>query len=57
MLDAALQVTGFDVRLPDTIPQVMWAQWVILAMPGGVDCLLGGTIGEIEAVPESAALP
>ncbi len=53
-LDAALQGAGFDARLTPTIVQEMWEKWTMLAAAGAATCLLGGTIGEIEAAEGGA---
>jgi 2-dehydropantoate 2-reductase len=55
-LDAALTGAGFNTRLSASITHDMWEKWVMLATAGGVTCLLGGNVGEIEAVPGGAAL-
>jgi len=53
-LDEAMQGAGFDARLSDTIERDMWEKWVLLATMGGVNNLMRGAIGEIEAVPGGA---
>jgi 2-dehydropantoate 2-reductase len=55
-LDAALRGAGFGARPSETILQEMWEKWVMLAAAGAATCLLRGTVGEIEAVPDGAAL-
>ena len=55
-LDAALSGAGFDARLSAQIDQEMWEKWVLLATLGGNNCLMRGTVGEIEAVPGGAGL-
>jgi 2-dehydropantoate 2-reductase len=55
-LDALMSGAGFDNRLSRTIDQDMWEKWVFLATLGAITCLMRGTIGEIEAVPNGAAL-
>ncbi len=55
-LHAALAGAGFATRLSDTIVLDMWEKWMTLATAGGITCLLGGNVGEIEAVPGGAAL-
>ena len=50
-LDAVMQGAGFDARLSRTIEREMWEKWVLLATLGGVNCLVRGNIGEIEAAP------
>jgi 2-dehydropantoate 2-reductase len=53
-LDAELQGAGFDARLSTAILQEMWEKWVMLASAGTANCLLRGTVGEIEAVEGGA---
>jgi len=55
-LDALLQGAGFENRLSADILLEMWEKWVLLASLGAITCLLRGTVGEIEAVPDGAAL-
>jgi 2-dehydropantoate 2-reductase len=50
-LDAEMRGAGFRARASDSILQEMWEKWVLLACLGGANCLMGGTVGEIEAVP------
>ncbi|HEY0259915.1 MAG TPA: ketopantoate reductase family protein [Lacisediminihabitans sp.] len=38
-------------RLSGDILQAMWEKWVVLAAGGALTCLLGGSIGQIVAVP------
>lgn len=49
VFDAALQGAGFKARASDIIMQEMWEKWVLLASLGGVNCLMRGNVGEIEA--------
>jgi len=51
-LDEALHDASFDTELSTTIIQAMWQKWVMIASLGLVTCLLGGPIGEINAVPD-----
>ena len=53
-LDKELQGAGFDARLSTTILQDMWEKWVMLASAAAATCLMGGNIGEIEAVEGGA---
>jgi 2-dehydropantoate 2-reductase len=53
-LNAAIQGAGFDARLSPTIEREMWEKWILLATLGGVNSLMRGNIGEIEAVPGGA---
>ena len=55
-LDAVLHGAGFENRLSTDILLEMWEKWVLLASLGAITCLLRGTVGEIEAVPDGAAL-
>jgi 2-dehydropantoate 2-reductase len=48
-LDAVLRNAGFDARLSPDITQEMWEKWVLLAATGGINCLMRGTIGQVEA--------
>ncbi len=50
-LDAFMKDAGFDAKLSPDIIREMWEKWIFLAALGGVTCLMGGTIGEIEAAP------
>jgi 2-dehydropantoate 2-reductase len=54
-LDQALSNASFDTELSTSIQQAMWEKWVFIASIGLVTALLGGPIGEIEAVPHGAA--
>ena len=49
VLDAFMQDGGFLARLTPSIEREMWEKWVMLAAIGGLNCLVGGTIGAIEA--------
>ena len=53
---AALSGAGFDANLSEVILQEMWEKWVMLATAGALTCLLRGTVGEIEALPNGAEL-
>ena len=55
-LDAAFQGAGFAARASAMIVQEMWEKWLMLASAGAATCLLRGTVGEIEAVPDGTAL-
>ena len=55
-LDAAVQGAGFTARASGAIMQEMWEKWILLATLGSITCLLRGTVGEIEAAPDGAAL-
>ncbi|HVY16631.1 MAG TPA: ketopantoate reductase family protein [Rhodopila sp.] len=56
-LHDALSGAGFETTLSTTILQEMWEKWVMLATAGALTCLLRGTVGEIEALPNGADLP
>jgi len=51
-LDEAMRNAGFDTEISDSIVAAMWHKWVFIATLGVVTCLLHGTIGEINAVPD-----
>jgi 2-dehydropantoate 2-reductase len=53
-LDGFMQGAGFDARLSNAIAREMWEKWVLLAAMGGINCLMRGTVGEIEAAPGGA---
>ena len=57
-VDDTLQGAGFETELSTRIVQDMWQKWVFIAALGLITCLLDGSIGEINAVPdgESTAL-
>jgi 2-dehydropantoate 2-reductase len=55
-LDAVIGGAGFGARLSRSILLEMWEKWLMLAGAGAATCLLGGAVGEIEAVPGGAAL-
>jgi len=48
-LNAFMQVAGFDATHSHSIEREMWEKWVMLASIGAVNCLMRGTIGEVEA--------
>ena len=50
--DETMRNAGFETELSTTILQAMWHKWVMIASLGLVTCLLGGPIGEINAVPD-----
>ncbi len=53
-LDTVMQGAGFVARLSRTIEREMWEKWVLLATIGGINCLMRGNLGEIEAAPGGA---
>jgi 2-dehydropantoate 2-reductase len=50
-LDQTLSHAGFDTSLSTDIQQAMWEKWVLIASIGIATTLLGGPVGEIDAVP------
>ncbi len=48
-LDAFMQDANFDARLSTAIAREMWEKWILLATLGGVNALMRGSIGDIEA--------
>jgi 2-dehydropantoate 2-reductase len=51
-LDETLRNAGFETELSTNITQAMWDKWVTIASFGLITCLLGGPIGEINAVSD-----
>jgi 2-dehydropantoate 2-reductase len=51
-LDETLRDASFDTELSTAITEAMWHKWVMIASLGLVTCLLGGPIGEVNAVPD-----
>jgi 2-dehydropantoate 2-reductase len=54
-LDAFMQNAGFNARLSPVIAREMWEKWILLAGLGGVNCLMRGSIGEVEAASGGTA--
>jgi 2-dehydropantoate 2-reductase len=54
-LDAFMQGAGFNTRLSPVIAREMWEKWILLAGLGGTNCLMRGSIGEVEAAPGGIA--
>jgi 2-dehydropantoate 2-reductase len=50
-LDGFMQNAGFNARLSPAIAREMWEKWILLAGLGGTNCLMRGSIGEVEAAP------
>jgi 2-dehydropantoate 2-reductase len=48
-LDAVMQNARFNAKLSPDITHDMWEKWVLLAAAGGINCLMRGTIGQVEA--------
>jgi len=51
-LAETMRNAGFEAELSTAIMQAMWHKWIMIASLGLVTCLLDGTIGEINAVPD-----
>ncbi|MBB5329827.1 ketopantoate reductase family protein [Tunturiibacter gelidoferens] len=51
-LDETLRNAGFETELATNIIQAMWDKWVTIASFGLITCLLGGPIGEINALSD-----
>ncbi|WP_353071012.1 ketopantoate reductase family protein [Tunturiibacter gelidiferens] len=51
-LDETLRNAGFETQLSTNITQAMWDKWVTIASFGLITCLLGGPVGEINAVSD-----
>jgi 2-dehydropantoate 2-reductase len=45
-----LSGAGFPVTVSDDILAAMWQKWAFIAAAGALNCLLGGSVGEIVAV-------
>ena len=54
-LDAFMQNAGFKARLSAAIAREMWEKWILLAALGGINSLMRGNIGEVEAAPGGTA--
>jgi 2-dehydropantoate 2-reductase len=50
--DDTMRNAGFETELSTSITQAMWHKWIMIASLGLVTCLLDGTIGAINAVPD-----
>jgi 2-dehydropantoate 2-reductase len=55
VLHGFMQGAGFDARLSPVIRREMWEKWILLASLGAITCLMGGSIGEVEASPAGVA--
>jgi 2-dehydropantoate 2-reductase len=51
-LDETLRNAGFATELSTNITHAMWDKWVTIASFGLITCLLGGPVGEINAVSD-----
>ncbi|MGH3252807.1 MAG: ketopantoate reductase family protein, partial [Trebonia sp.] len=45
-----LSGAGFPVSVSDDIVAAMWQKWTFIASAGALNCLLGGSVGEIVGV-------
>ena len=54
-LDAFLKSADIGARLSPVITRELWEKWAVLSSLGAITCLMGGSIGEIEASPGGAA--
>ncbi len=54
-LDAFMQGAGFTARLVPDIARELWEKWILLSALGGINCLMRGSIGEVEAAPGGTA--
>jgi 2-dehydropantoate 2-reductase len=51
-LDETFRNAGFETEVSTNITQAMWDKWVTIASFGLITCLLGGPVGEINAVSD-----
>jgi 2-dehydropantoate 2-reductase len=54
-LDAFMQGAGFTARLVPDIARELWEKWILLSGLGGINSLMRGNIGEVEAAPGGTA--
>lgn len=54
-LDAFMRAAPIGARLSPTIRREMWEKWTLLASLGAINCLMRGSIGEVEAAPGGTA--
>jgi 2-dehydropantoate 2-reductase len=54
-LDAFMRSAKIGARLSPTIRREMWEKWTLLASLGAINCLMRGSIGEVEACPGGTA--
>jgi 2-dehydropantoate 2-reductase len=54
-LDAYLRGADIGARLSTAITGELWEKWALLASLGAINCLMRGTIGEVEASPGGSA--
>jgi 2-dehydropantoate 2-reductase len=51
-LDETLHGAGFETELSTSIVAAMWHKWALIAAFGLVTCLLHGSVGEVNDVPD-----
>jgi 2-dehydropantoate 2-reductase len=54
-LDAFMQGAGFTARQSPDIARELWEKWILLSAMGSINCLMRGSIGEVEAAPGGTA--
>ncbi len=54
-LNAEMRGAGFGARLSRTIARDMWEKWILLATVGGINCLMRGNIGQVQAAADGPA--
>ena len=54
-LDVFMQSAKIGARLSSAIRREMWEKWTLLASLGAINCLMRGSIGEVEACPGGTA--
>ena len=54
-LDEFMQSAKIGARLSPAIRREMWEKWTLLASLGAINCLMRGSIGEVEACPGGTA--
>ena len=54
-LDAFMRSAKIGARLSPAIHREMWEKWILLASLGAINCLMRGSIGEVEACPGGPA--
>jgi len=54
-LDEFMESAKIGARLSPAIRREMWEKWTLLASLGAINCLMRGSIGEVEACPGGTA--
>jgi 2-dehydropantoate 2-reductase len=54
-LDEFMRAAKIGAHLSPAIRREMWEKWTLLASLGAINCLMRGSIGEVEACPGGAA--